>query len=471
MESLSVCCRSCGTSECKTTIDISKLYEDKKLEQILLECTGVNISQDKFSKTLCDVCSKQLIASYQFRLQTQNTHAKLLMIHISGEIKKEDVEELNIEIKPMDIVNFFDERESEESDSIEDEDYDDSSIDYKKKPKTESRTKYKWRGFICPGCREVFKLKSNLEKHMKDMQGKENHGWICSICSKETLTKQVLYNHMRTFHKELDCTECKMTFIGLRNLARHNRQYHKADRQKVCPHCGKFFANRISLTVHIKGVHEKKREYSCHMCGKKTFNKVGLNSHMNSVHSEARPFECTIDGCGKRFKLRGQLRIHKNTHVTERNFPCEVCGIRLKNKYYLTEHRKIHFSKEDFKCEICPASFKMRNYLKEHIKKHHTLQQPATCPECGKIFKNQRSLNRHMNYHNPMHNCQECNRLFPSKRLLDEHISATHEQNRKWICEFIGCNKAYFRSSHLRHHEKVIHYKKESTTTTNEEFV
>ncbi|XP_054164862.1 zinc finger protein 382-like [Oppia nitens] len=88
-----------------------------------------------------------------------------------------------------------------------------------------------------------------------------------------------------------------------------------------------------------------------------------------SCYAADKPYICDWQNCGKRFRKKPHLDIHKNVH-TGRRFPCDWpnCGKSFVRKYNLIEHRKLHSSVNPNVCEF---------------------------PNCGKFFSSKYSLMRH----------------------------------------------------------------------------
>ena len=81
-----------------------------------------------------------------------------------------------------------------------------------------------------------------------------------------------------------------------------------------CCYCVKEFDNRWSLARHEK-IHTGEKPYKCHICDKEFIQKCSLRRHVK-IHSEEKPFVCTHLNCGKRFKLKEYLDMHRRVHLT-----------------------------------------------------------------------------------------------------------------------------------------------------------
>jgi len=168
----------------------------------------------------------------------------------------------------------------------------------------------------CPHCRDAFKNKDSLEKHISHFHSESAENLVCHVCGIPVKNIQMRQVHMRREHDEsiLKCVECGKDFHGKFRLDRHIGDVHKPPTQ--CPDCGEFFNN---LRKHRRNVHmeDKDKTFQCNMCGKGFVYRRKLEFHKMSVHIKARPYvcrySCTLigDGCNMSYNEESNRNAHE----------------------------------------------------------------------------------------------------------------------------------------------------------------
>jgi len=204
------------------------------------------------------------------------------------------------------------------------------------------------------------------------------------------------------FHKlELDappepkaiCEHCGGVFKSKQNMQCHQynspkcRQFiHKdkpaKERTVVCEQCGIKCANKYILQIHINRIHTKKYTFVCEKCpeeGGKGFHiKNVYEFHMFTKHGEGKledvmKWVCPEEGCGKRWRLKRDLKFHLDWHKGIKRFTCEECGKQFNKPVYLRNHKKLvhHWSGMKWQCELCDKQFKTEKIRKFHVDEIH----------------------------------------------------------------------------------------------------
>ena len=77
----------------------------------------------------------------------------------------------------------------------------------------------------------------------------------------------------------------------------------------------RFFMSSNGLRMHTKSIHKQEFKYKCDICGK-GYNNIGnFKEHVHQHHgtsTERKVLEC--DECGKSFKTKYGLKLHKKIH-------------------------------------------------------------------------------------------------------------------------------------------------------------
>ncbi|KAL7988353.1 hypothetical protein Chor_007272 [Crotalus horridus] len=90
--------------------------------------------------------------------------------------------------------------------------------------------------------------------------------------------------------------------------------------------------------------------------------------------------------------------------VGVREFTCETCGKSFKRKNHLEVHRRTHTGETPLQCEICGYQCRQRSSLNWHMKKHTSeVQYNFTCEYCGKRFEKLDSVKFHKLKSHPDH--------------------------------------------------------------------
>ncbi|XP_022082405.1 zinc finger protein ZFAT-like [Acanthaster planci] len=212
--------------------------------------------------------------------------------------------------------------------------------------------------------------------------------------------------------------------------------------ENECPICGKLFRYRPQLEVHRK-THSKDKEFQCNLCPYSSHTKQGLQRHVDTVH------------VGTRLK-------------------CPMCNFETTSSTYLLMHRKKqHLDLAMFKCSQCDMTTASEREMKDHIAaRHPELPQSElerimgkhihirsrlgtvashACKHCGEVFRRVCDLRRHLWLHegtNP-YKCRLCRFQARTLQNLQSHM-LRHSDSRTHLCHH--CGKMFKMKSALKAH-------------------
>ncbi|XP_005098108.1 zinc finger protein 728 [Aplysia californica] len=149
--------------------------------------------------------------------------------------------------------------------------------------------------------------------------------------------------HARREHKDAEFEKCKLCFksyLGKENLARHLRLHQMYTTTFTCDDCGKVFRRKYALQVHKK-LHTFKKFVSCDICGQEFRFVSEVDKHKHTKHRYDRMlniYKCSI--CGQRFPMLSHLSVHCHSHnmPDAKPFECDLCKISYSNSTELKQH-------------------------------------------------------------------------------------------------------------------------------------
>ena len=92
------------------------------------------------------------------------------------------------------------------------------------------------------------------------------------------------------------------------------------------------------------------------------------------------------DLCGRGFRQKSQLRLHKKRHLGDKKYDCTFCSSKFITKGDLQRHIKSHLGKRDYACSICDKTFTRQQTLNE-------------CKICGQTFSEMSAVYKHVKTH------------------------------------------------------------------------
>lgn len=149
------------------------------------------------------------------------------------------------------------------------------------------------------------------------------------------------------------------------------------------------------------------------------------------------------------------VRYFKREGKTLKVWECGICGKEFRHQYTLMRHLPTHTDERNFKCEVCGKGFRQMSTLSQH-RAIHSDARPYVCELCKKTFNRVSTLISHRKTHSEHkpHKCHVCGKGFHQKGNLRNHVF-THTNERPYKCEV--CGKGFNQMSNLMCHKQKAH--------------
>ncbi|XP_053315608.1 transcription factor Ovo-like 2 [Spea bombifrons] len=107
------------------------------------------------------------------------------------------------------------------------------------------------------------------------------------------------------------------------------------------------------------------------------------------------------------------------------------------------------YSEEIYSCDICGKGFRLQRMLNRHMKCHNQ-EKRHLCTFCGKGFNDTFDLKRHVRTHTGIrpYKCEICNKAFTQRCSLESHLKKIHgvqqgyaykqRRDKLFVCEDCG---------------------------------
>jgi len=255
--------------------------------------------------------------------------------------------------------------------------------------------------FPCHICYSVFHDENAIKQHFTEnhlniencvengsLYDKDNDCFKCPICKKDVCKNQkssiYFTYHWKSCLNETHevtktCDKCMKSFNKYNTYTNHQLYFCAEGSENkgfICHICSTLIKTKRELDTHVKYVHTNVRQFECEQCQKRFKRKGDLVVHMQS-HTAVPGFFC--EQCGKSFFKKRNLKSHLATHDTSessKKHECVQCGRKFLRLQALKNHLTTHSNERLYSCEVCGARVKTPGTLMTHRKKVHKLTTP-----------------------------------------------------------------------------------------------
>ncbi|XP_058447741.1 zinc finger protein 43-like isoform X2 [Malaya genurostris] len=307
----------------------------------------------------------------------------------------------------------------------------------------------------------------------------------CTICGKHNDEQVALAKHMRIHRPELaeklpfQCGQCLRRFPTEKKRERHEKNHNRKPMDKP-----------IRIVGRDEELLEFYRRISCEICDRQRSvndswpdveyeNLQELKKHMRETHDDKGYLKCPV--CDKKCYIRSMLVLHKDFHLNQEKYRCEMCGNVYQNLEKHKDTAHANSGEASFCCEHCGKALTNEKSLKSHVERKHAVkdticdicQKPFRksmleghkrvvhemasymCTHCPRMFRSKFSLNRHLDEHEDKVRervkCTICGMTFKHKYILTKHIGSVHTNEAPVPCDV--CGKQFKSKHHLWSHK------------------